>query len=124
MRPYYRYWVEKKKKVMTKSPEELKTFIECDIIGGINKNLELGNISYQDAVKLKKYTRMLSDYLCEHMEANGLDMLKTMTDHSFMTDVDILCERIEELENKLEESERENAELRRDNEMLRAERKE
>ena len=89
---------------MTKSPEELKKFIECDIIGSINKNLELGNITDTDASRLKRYTLMLRDYLCEHIEADGLEVLKGMMDHSFMTDVDIICEKYEEAQQKLEES--------------------
>ena len=100
-----RYWVDRDKKVMTKGPEELKKLIECDIIGSINSNLEIGNITVEDAVKLRRYTLMLRDYLCEHMDAKGLEVLKGMTDQSFMTDVDIICERLEEAERKLEESE-------------------
>ena len=99
-----RYWVDKKKKVMTKTPEELKNFIECDIIGSINKNLDLGNITDTDASRLKRYSLMLRDYLCEHMEADGLEVLKGMMDHSFMTDVDIICEKYEEAQQKLEET--------------------
>ncbi len=99
-----RYWVDKKKKVMTKTPDELKKFIEYDIIGSINKNLKLGNITDTDASRLKRYSLMLRDYLCEHTEAEGLEVLKGMMDHSFMTDVDIICEKYEEAQQKLEES--------------------
>ena len=61
---------------------------------------------------------MLRDYLCEHMEADGLEVLKGMMDHSFMTDVDIICEKYEEAQQKLEESQQQLDELQKSNNSL------
>lgn len=107
-----REWVDKNKKVMTKTPEELKYFIENDIIGIIESNMIVGNITSTDAARLKKYTLLLRDYICSHIGADGLEEVRGMTDHSFMTDIDILCE---EYDNKIEALQKDNAGLQKDN---------
>lgn len=99
-----RYWIKDKK--MMKSQEELKSLVDNDIIGSIDKNCELGNITTVDAAKLKSYTRMLCEYLYANTDAEGMEVLLEMTDHSFMTEVDILCEKLEEADRRAEEADR------------------
>lgn len=92
--------------------EELKSFIEDDIISTINNNRALGNITYADAARLKDYTLLLRDYICDHLGAEGLEEVRGMTDHSLMTDIDVLCEdyetKIENLQKKLTEEKENN----------------
>ena len=116
-----RSWVDKKNKKMTKSAEELKEFIECDIIGIINKNYALGNITYEDAYKLKDYSLKLRDYICEHLGVEGLEEVQTMTDHSFMTEADIICEELEILREEKEKWQRDKVELQKSNDELQSE---
>lgn len=80
-----------KKKTIGEALPELKRIINDDIIGNINRNVELGNIELEDAVKLKKYLIALRQYLSRYHKE--LEAMKDMTDESFMTDVDILCEK-------------------------------
>ena len=49
--------------------EELKRFIDNDIISTIDNNQALGNITYADAARLKDYTLLLRDYICDHLGA-------------------------------------------------------
>ena len=60
---------------------------------GMNENVRLGNITIEDALKLKRYLRKLCDYLSRHYEE--LKGMSDMTDESFMTDIDIMCEEHE-----------------------------
>lgn len=80
-----------KEKSIQDALPELKRIINDDIIGNINRNVELGNIEVEDAVKLKKYLIALRQYLARYHKE--LEAMKDMTDESFMTDVDILCEK-------------------------------
>ena len=66
---------------------------EARNIGSINENSKLGNITIEDALKLKRYLRKLCDYLSRHYEE--LKGMNDMTDESFMTDIDIMCEEHE-----------------------------
>lgn len=54
----------------------------------------MGNITTEDAFKLKGYLQKLCDYLCAHYEE--LEIIKDMTDESFMTDIDIMCKEHED----------------------------
>lgn len=92
--PFYvlklRYALKKKGE---KDLEQLQSYILSDIIVCIDENLKLGNITIEDALKLKRYLHKLCDYLSSvHKELKGM---KDMTDESFMTDVDIMCEEHE-----------------------------
>ena len=83
---------------------ELKRIVENDIIGNIDYNVELGNIEQEDAFKLKRYLKSLCRYLGKHHKE--LEAMRDMTDESFMTDADIICETYEK---KLAEKEKEMA---------------
>ena len=92
------------------------------IISTIENNQALGNITYVDAAKLKKYTLLLRDYICAHLDAEGLEEVRGMTDHSLMTDIDILCEnyetRIENLEKNNDDLQKNNDDLQKSNDDL------
>ena len=66
---------------------------EARNIRSINENTKLGNITIEDALKLKRDLRKLCDYLSRHYEE--LKGMSDMTDESFMTDIDIMCEEHE-----------------------------
>ena len=74
----------------------MKKLVQDDIIGSINKNQQVGNITQEDALKLKRYTQKLAEYLYVTLDRDGLGALRDMTDESFMTDIDILCKEHEE----------------------------
>ena len=112
--------------------DELKTMITDDIIGSIDKNQELGNITPEDAYRLKCYVESMWKYLCKHHKE--LEAFSDMTDESFMTVADVICNDLERtreaLKNKekmleekakvLEENAREIERLRAENERLKA----
>ena len=87
-----RYWVQNG----NVTEEALKKLVQDDIIGSINKNQQVGNITQEDALKLKRYTQKLAEYLYVTLDRDGLGALRDMTDESFMTDIDILCKEHEE----------------------------
>lgn len=74
--------------------EALKTLIKNDIIGSINENLALGNITLSDAQKLKRLTHKLYEHIYAHYEE--MEVLNEMTDESLMLDIDILEKKHEE----------------------------
>ena len=84
-----RYALKKKNQDLA----QLQSYIVNVIIGCINENVRLGNITIEDALKLKRYLRKLCDYLSRHYEE--LKGMSDMTDESFMTDIDIMCEEHE-----------------------------
>ncbi len=83
-----------KQKRSPETLEALKSLIKNDIIGSINENLRIGNITLEDALKLKKYTQTLYDYLYAHY--NAAEACGDMTDESYMTDIDLICKEYEE----------------------------
>ena len=83
--------------------ESLRKLVHDDIIGSINENQRLGNISTEDALKLKRYTGRLSRYLYQKLQGEGLGVLMEMTDESFMTDVDLFFEAYHAQEDALKE---------------------
>lgn len=88
------------KKGNFESVDELQRYILNDIIGHIDKNLQIRNITIEDALKLKRYLQKLCDYLSKHHKE--LEGMRDMTDESFMTDIDIICKEHEERVEKLE----------------------
>ena len=79
--------------------ELLKNLIQHDIISSINKNLRLGNITQDDARRLKRLAHRLYTHLYSHYEE--MEVLNDMTDESLMLDVDVFIkERDEALAEK------------------------
>ena len=74
--------------------ELLKNLIQNDIIGSINENLRLGNITLDDARRLKRLAHRLYNHLYSHYEE--MEVLNDMTDESLMLDIDIIEKEHEE----------------------------
>lgn len=75
--------------------EKLKKLIQCDIIGSIEENFRLGNITYDDALKLCKLTTRLYYHIYSGYEE--LEVLDDMTDESIMFDIDYYDKKYEDL---------------------------
>lgn len=97
--------------------EALKNLIQNDIIGSIEKNLELGNITMNDARKLKRLTYKLYEQIYSHYDE--MEELNEMTDESLMLDIDIiekeheeqLAEKDRQIEDRDSRLEQQNAEI-------------
>lgn len=74
--------------------EKLKNLILNDIIGSIEENLNLNNITIDDAQKLKRLTHKLYQHIYSHYEE--MEVLNEMTDESLMLDIDIIEKKHEE----------------------------
>ncbi len=72
----------------------LKKLIQNDIIGSIEENLDLGNITIDDARKLKRYTHFLYQQIYSHYEE--MEELNEVTDESLMLDIDYIEKEYEE----------------------------
>lgn len=68
--------------------EALKNMIQYDIIGSINQNLLAGNITKDDARRLRRLTQQLYDHIYSHYEE--MEELNDMTDESLMLDIDMI----------------------------------
>jgi Na+/phosphate symporter len=68
--------------------EQLKYLIRHDIIGSIDINLKAGNITQDDARKLKRLTHKLYEHIYAHYKE--LEEVTDMTDESLMLDIDII----------------------------------
>lgn len=68
--------------------DALKNLITHDILGTIESNLRLGNITGDDAEKLRRLTHRLYAHLYSHYEE--MEELNEMTDESLMLDIDII----------------------------------
>ena len=83
----------------------LKNLIQNDIIGSIEENFQLGNITIDDARKLKRYTHFLYQQIYSHYDE--MEELNEVTDESLMLDIDYIEK---EYEQKLLEVEAQKAE--------------
>ena len=77
-----------KKERSPENLEALKNLIQNDIIGSIKKNLNAGNITADDARRLRRLTQQLYDHIYSHYEE--MEVLNEMTDESLMLDIDII----------------------------------
>lgn len=93
---------EMKKERTPNNLSALKHLIFHDIIGVISKNLEAGNITVDDARKLKRLTHKLYEHIYSNYEE--MEDLNEMTDESLMLDIDIL-EKEHEKQLKIERQE-------------------
>ncbi len=74
-----------------RSPENLQALqnlIQHDILGSIETNYKLGNISMNDAYRLQQLTKLLYDYIYAHYAE--VKELNDMTDESILLDIDII----------------------------------
>lgn len=90
----------------------LKKLIQNDIIESIEDNLDLGNITIDDARKLKRYTHFLYQQIYSHYDE--MEELNEVTDESLMLDIDYIEKEYEEklavIEAKVAEVEAKKAE--------------
>ncbi len=95
----------------------LKELLRDDIIGSINSNYEMGNISYSDAASLRAFTKIMYNQIY-YNQYEELEEMDAMTDESYMTDIDLI---IKEQDEKWEEVVKERAkELQRMNSVLKS----
>lgn len=94
----------------------LQRLVDAGIMEGIKENLEAGNITEYDYVRLARYTKMLYDHLYSGYEE--MEGLNSMMDESFMTDVDIMIRDIERLEEEVEEIKKEKEEAEKQKEEI------
>ena len=83
-----------KQKRSDENKKKLIDLIQNDIIGGINRNLEAGNITVEDSIKLKRYTNAL--YLHIYSRYEELLEVTDMTDETLMFDIDYIEKDFEE----------------------------
>ena len=91
-----------------RSPENLQALqnlIRHDILGSIETNYALGNISINDAYRLQRLTKQLYNYIYAHYAE--MKELNDMTDESLLLDIDIIEKQYEkalaEMESALAE---------------------
>lgn len=77
-----------KKECSQENLEALKNLIQNDIIGSINENLRVGNITEYDARILKRLTHKLYMHIYSHYKE--LEEVTEMTDESFLLDIEIM----------------------------------
>ena len=75
--------------------------INNDIIKSIEANYELGNITLDDARRLKRYTKLLYEHLYAHYEE--MEAMNDMTDESLIIDLDIRDEALKDKDKKIDE---------------------
>ena len=78
----------------------LQNLIEHDILGSIETNFKLGNISINDAYKLRRLTKQLYNYIYAHYAE--MKELNDMTDESLLLDIDILEMKYEKALSELD----------------------
>lgn len=83
---------------LSKRMDELQSMVTDDIIGSIEANQQLGNLTVEDAFKLRTYVDTLWRYLYKHHKE--LEGFRDMTDESFMTEADIICKELATLKGK------------------------
>jgi hypothetical protein len=92
----------------------LQHLIEHDILEAIKINLDVGNITIDDAIKLRRLTHKLYQHIYSHYEE--MEGMNEMTDESLLLDVEIMQK---EHERAMAEKNAEIAELKaeKDNEI-------
>lgn len=91
--PFYLMSLRKELK-KERTPENLarlKKLIFNDIIGSIERNLELGNITRDDADRLRQMTQLLYHYLYAHY--SELEEVTDMTDESLLLPYDLFLQK-------------------------------
>lgn len=82
------------KKRTPETLDALKHLIFHDIIGAIQKNEEAGNITVDDARKLRGLTHRLYRHIYSHYEE--LEEINEMTDESLLLDIEIVEKKREQ----------------------------
>ncbi len=82
----------------SRTPEKLcalQHLIEHDILEAIQINLEVGNITIDDAIKLRRLTHKLYVHIYSHYEE--MKEINEMTDESLLLDVEIMQKEHEKM---------------------------
>lgn len=85
---------EKLRNKKARTPENiasLKSLIKTDIMGSIDKNVELGNITAEDGAQLYRFTQMLYTRLYSQFEET--EEVTDMVEQSIITFVDVFRKR-------------------------------
>ncbi len=91
----------------SRTPENiasLKSLIKTDIMGSIDKNIELGNITLEDGAQLYKLTQVLYTKLYSYYEET--EEVTDMVDQSIVTFVDEFQEQKAKLEQEIADKEK------------------
>lgn len=91
---------EKLRNKKARTPENiasLKSLIKTDIMGSIDKNVELGNITAEDGAQLYRFTQMLYTRLYSQFEET--EEVTDMVEQSIITFVDVFQEEKARMEN-------------------------
>lgn len=76
----------------------MKKLIQNDIIESINENLRVGNITLEDAERLRNLTQRLYNHIYSHYD--GMEEINEMTDQSLILEFDILEQKYEKEKQK------------------------
>ena len=97
--------------------EALKKLITHDILNSLNRNVEVGNITPTEALKLSRMILYLYRHIYEQYDELKKEGVNQMTEDALIFDVDILEYEIEKLEkkNKHLESEKQSLESEKQN---------
>lgn len=110
----------KLRKIIAEEPtkenfERLKSLILNDIIGSIKANVQMGNITTDDANQLKELTEQLYEHIYQHYtELGGYDDMKPLLDGALELPLDKYRLKIDELEKEKLESERRIEEIKKE----------
>ena len=80
--------------------EALKKLITHDILNSLNRNVEVGNITPTEALKLSRMILYLYRHIYEQYDELKKEGVNQMTEDALIFDVDILEYEIEKLEKK------------------------
>lgn len=99
---------EKLRNKKARTPENiasLKSLIKTDIMGSIDKNVELGNITAEDGAQLYRFTQMLYTRLYSQFEET--EEVTDMVEQSIITFVDVFQEEKARMEKRMAEMDKE-----------------
>lgn len=83
----------------------MKSLIKTDIMGSIDKNVELGNITAEDGAQLYRFTQMLYTRLYSQFEET--EEVTDMVEQSIITFVDVFQEEKARMEKRMAEMDKE-----------------
>ncbi|MDD3368545.1 MAG: bZIP transcription factor [Lachnospiraceae bacterium] len=114
----------KLKRIIEKAPSEthflqLKNLIQNDILNSIRANLQVGNITLDDANQLRELTLQLYDHIYQHYdELGGRNDMKPLLEGAIELPLDKYRIRIDELEQKTSALEQEKSSLEQEKSSL------
>ena len=107
--PFYilklREKLRNKKARTPKNIASLKSLIKTDIMGSIDKHVELGNITAEDGAQLYRFTQMLYTRLYSQFEET--EEVTDMVEQSIITFVDVFQEEKARMEKRMAEMDKE-----------------